>query len=656
MSKNIKKTTIIILFLILSLLLFKQLLTINKSNGYLPIDDGVVDLTELNLSDDKVYQLEGEWQNSDNETYQIKIISSERKRLGIMLSDLYPVYRLWVNGKVVSSNGSMSESRRTFVPSYKHKILELEENLFCEKDGLYELELVLETITVENITPNFKRFILGKTKALQASNGIMIGLNLFAIGGYLTLILFSFSLYWGGKKENYLFYFALINFASLIKSLVNPHPNLLMQTINMGYFFMKRIDAATAILNTILLFILYCKVYPGLVSTRIYKTLIAVTMAVLLGVLTLKYSYAYWMAVLYFIIGFLIVALLCLYMNIRAILQNYKGAYLLLAGLLIYILSSIFTIFTALKIFPYGIINLYVNPAQYGSLIFVMLFSVVIAVKYAQRFAEADRLSSELKFINENLARIIEDKTKELKNFNKKLTNAYKRIIKIQRDKRMLLINVSHDLRTPITVIMGYVKSLREGMVEDDKTKDEFLERISIKTQYLNKLINDMFLLSRLEDNQVSFYKNGADINDFLRQIVDAMKLKMEEKGIKLIMKLDDTLDYLVEIDKLRMNQVVINILNNAIKYTEKGGIIEVGTERKKEGKVLIYIKDNGRGIADKDLAKIFKRYYKDKNRANDDESTGLGLCIAKEIVEKHHGKIWVESRLDEGAKFCILL
>jgi signal transduction histidine kinase len=203
---------------------------------------------------------------------------------------------------------------------------------------------------------------------------------------------------------------------------------------------------------------------------------------------------------------------------------------------------------------------------------------------------------------------------------------------------------------------MGYVKSLQDGLAEDEITKNEFLERISRKTRYLNKLINDMFLLGRLEDNKVMLYKTKTDINAFLKQLAESMKIKTEEKEITLSVKLDENIDYKVDIDQHRMNQVIINLLNNAINYTARGGQIEVGTEKMYDEQVLIFFRDNGSGIDIKDIPNIFNRYYKDKKKENDDEATGLGLCIAKEIVEKHHGRIWVESTLGEGSIFYILL
>lgn len=223
-------------------------------------------------------------------------------------------------------------------------------------------------------------------------------------------------------------------------------------------------------------------------------------------------------------------------------------------------------------------------------------------------------------------------------------------------DKARLMTNISHDLRTPVTVILGYADAIIEGEVKSKDDIEKYICRIQFRTRHLNILINDFFLLSKLEDNKLTFTKRVVDINELILNIVENMEINFLAKNIRIQMNLDKNIQSNKLIDIYRMNQAIENIISNAIKYVQNGGEIKIGTRLCKENKVEIYIQDNGCGIEKEDLPYIFDRYYKIVKKGQKEESTGLGLCIAKEIVEKHDGQIWVESESNKGSRFYILL
>lgn len=236
------------------------------------------------------------------------------------------------------------------------------------------------------------------------------------------------------------------------------------------------------------------------------------------------------------------------------------------------------------------------------------------------------------------------------------LVIAKKRAETANNEKIRLMTNISHDLRTPITVILGYADAIVDEEVKEKKDIERYIKRIKKKTQYLNTLINDFFLLARLEDNQLTFKKQEVNINDFIENILDNMEIKFLAKDINIKINLDKNINFKKEIDPDRMYQALQNIINNAIKFVEYGGEIIVGTKLGEDNKVKIYVQDDGCGILEKDISHIFERYYKVVHKEQKEESTGLGLCIAKEIIEKHEGQIWVESEPNEGSKFYIVL
>ncbi|MFZ7103290.1 MAG: ATP-binding protein [Peptococcaceae bacterium] len=235
-----------------------------------------------------------------------------------------------------------------------------------------------------------------------------------------------------------------------------------------------------------------------------------------------------------------------------------------------------------------------------------------------------------------------------------KLAKAKGEAEEANRDKTRLMANISHDLRTPITVSMGYLEAILDSGVRSAETEAVYIRRTYTKLKYLSELIDDFFFISRLEDKKVSFNKEDVNINYILRDVIELVELKAKSKNIELISNIDNTADIIKRIDKLKFRRAMENILLNGIKYSDENGKIEIGIVSLEDKKIKISIKDSGRGIHAEDLPHIFERYYKGRNSQKD--SSGLGLYITKEVIEKHNGKIWVESRLNQGSTFFIIL
>lgn len=227
-----------------------------------------------------------------------------------------------------------------------------------------------------------------------------------------------------------------------------------------------------------------------------------------------------------------------------------------------------------------------------------------------------------------------------------------KRLEKIRTE---FLANVSHELRTPIFTIQGYIETLLNGAVNDSKVNVSFLEKANQHTINLSSLLNDLIDISMIESGEMRMSYRYFDINPYLEQIVNELKPMSIEKGIDLILhrSADDNLQLFGDKNKLR--QVFVNLIQNAIKYTEKGSVEIYIEEEKKFG--LIRVKDTGIGIPEEDINRIFERFYRvDKARSRAVGGTGLGLAIVKHIIEAHGSKIEVKSKLNEGSEFSFRL
>lgn len=217
-------------------------------------------------------------------------------------------------------------------------------------------------------------------------------------------------------------------------------------------------------------------------------------------------------------------------------------------------------------------------------------------------------------------------------------------------NRKTLIANISHDLKTPITSIMGYVEGIQEGVANSPEKLNKYIDIIYHNANYTNRLIDDLFLFSKLDIQQVEFDFVETPMKAYMNDLMTEKKIELEENGHEI--KYHDELSREKElfIDRKRIHQVIINIINNAIKYSDKDKIAIECVLSEIDSGIKISIKDNGPGIDDEKLDSIFHRFYRiDESRNKDIGGTGLGLAIAKELVKAHNGSIWCESSSGEG-------
>lgn len=210
-----------------------------------------------------------------------------------------------------------------------------------------------------------------------------------------------------------------------------------------------------------------------------------------------------------------------------------------------------------------------------------------------------------------------------------------------EKNKDMLIANVSHDLRTPLTSIIGYVKLVKEKYKEKDETS-KYIDIIDDKAHRLEELINDLFEYTNLTSCEISLQKMEVSLNEFIRQIVAGMMLLCSQNNLNISLVAPDEELY-VNIDPVKMVRVFENIIFNAIKYSNKPGNINIRIFKPEYG-AIVSIENEGKTIKNEDLSKVFERFYRtDEARNSQTGGSGLGLSIAKSIVDLHNGKIWTE-------------
>ena len=227
-----------------------------------------------------------------------------------------------------------------------------------------------------------------------------------------------------------------------------------------------------------------------------------------------------------------------------------------------------------------------------------------------------------------------------------------KRLEEIRKD---FVANVSHELRTPISSIKGYAETLLDGKVDNEDTVKEFLSIIYQDSNRLANLIDDLLDLSKIESGKMKLEFEPLEILPIVNRCVNVLGKSAKDKSLSV--KLDIPTNLLKILgDHKRLSQVFLNLLDNAIKYTPEGGSITVNATSK-EKIVQVDISDTGIGISEKDLPRIFERFYRvDKARSRDLGGTGLGLSIVKHIIQAHNGQVWVQSTLGQGSTFSFTI
>jgi two-component system phosphate regulon sensor histidine kinase PhoR len=227
--------------------------------------------------------------------------------------------------------------------------------------------------------------------------------------------------------------------------------------------------------------------------------------------------------------------------------------------------------------------------------------------------------------------------------------------MRVEAIKKDFVANVSHELRTPLANIKGYSETLLdEGLGESDNSK-EFLRIIDKHATRMSRLIDDLLILSRLESRQISVERAPIDIDELIGFSVSGFSKQARDKGIELSCDVVENLPSALG-DRDRLEQVMVNLLDNAIKYTPSGGKVSVAAYME-SGAIRIDVADTGIGIPVKDLPRIFERFYRvDKARSRELGGTGLGLAIVKHIIQGHGTRVWVESDFGKGSRFSFAL
>lgn len=259
---------------------------------------------------------------------------------------------------------------------------------------------------------------------------------------------------------------------------------------------------------------------------------------------------------------------------------------------------------------------------------------------------ERNSITTDVESLAKSVQEFVEDKTEEIASLT-------------ERDsfRRDFLGNVAHELKTPLFTVQGYILTLIEGAADNKKIREKYLDRANKGVERLTSIVKDLDMIAKLETDGMKMNLETFDILDLIQNVFDLFEMKAKMRDITL--KFDKIYEFPLPVnaDVERIEQVLINLIVNSIKYGKIGGVTTVSVENYSENKFAIKIADNGEGIKQEHIPRLFERFYRvDRSRSREQGGSGLGLSIVKHIIEAHNETILLKSKYGEGTEFSFTL
>ena len=340
---------------------------------------------------------------------------------------------------------------------------------------------------------------------------------------------------------------------------------------------------------------------------------------------------------------------------------NFKKSYKFAIKSSIYI-----SLFVAALLFLFNYFLIHTNYFYLLIIVFfVLLFSFLVLQFRVEKFIyrrvkkiyDDVSLLENSSFKNEPITTDFKTLSQEVQKFarDKKLEIE---TLKIREEyRREFLGNVSHELKTPLFTVQGYLSTLLDGAMHDKNIQEKYLQRAEKGVERLIYIVKDLDLITKLEIGEIHLEKTEFDIVNLIHNVFELLEMKAAKKDISLTFDTKYSEPILVYADQEKIQQVVTNLVVNSIKYGKKRGTTEVGIENLVNNKIIVRITDNGEGIEKKHISRLFERFYRvDKSGARSEGGSGLGLAIVKHIIEGHNEKIYIESEFGVGSEFSFTL
>lgn len=562
--------------------------------------------------------------------------AAARKALGIR--DIQSGYRIYVNGQLYGAGGILGDSPGPPEAAIYPSII-----AFPVAEGNNEIIVQVSNSTYQR-GGLLSSFSFGKPLDIYHYRETGLVWRISIMAALATLGIYHLALFWMRKKD----------YMSLVTSITCLLMSVRIMVLNEGILTFLAPSMAP-LWSRLAYFTLYAGIpfmlatiqllYPREMSRRVTVAVWFFCGVLALSVLVLPVR-LYTCTFIPFLVFLLLVLGYCLIVLAFAVARSRTGAWINTL--------CVFVMFAAVTndiLFEQGWIQS-VNLTPISVFLFAFAETLVIAHRYSKAYVDVEKVSGELTQLNQQLEGKIRERTEALEITNAHLVYANEHLHQMEISRRELIANVTHELGTPMTSVQGYMKALLDGVIQPEK---QYIQLLYDKIQMADRLVQDLFDLTKLEEGQTTFHMMDIIVDDLFDEYFSSFQWDVESQGIHFLLQKPEAAHDRVpiaRIDPIRIHQVITNLVHNALHYTEEGGTIAIRGEYGRD-RLMIQVADTGKGIDPQLLPHIFDRFVKGSSpKRSAKDGSGLGLAIARQIVMHHGGILTVHSEYGKGSTF----
>ncbi|MED4599837.1 sensor histidine kinase [Paenibacillus validus] len=586
-------------------------------------------------------------------TYRLRVLLPEPEQaqeLALDIPTINTAYRLWINGRMTAAAGQVGTNAETSRPEFVPQ-------LTIADRFASELDIVVQISNYDHQKGGIRQPIkLGLFQSVSREKELSAGFDTLLIGSLLIMGLYHLGLFAVRTKELSTLYFGI--FCLLFSLRMMLLGEIVMTKLFPGFSWELELvlEYMTAALSLPVFILFFANLYPSESSRTVNMVFCVALLAysgVLLALPPFLFTSALWVLQLLVVLG------ICYILSTvtLAFIRRREGGSLLLFSCFILAAAIINDM-----MYAHEWVKTTERMSAFGLLVFIFSQSLLLSMKLSRAYVNEEKLSAALTEMNSGLYEKIKERTGDLEQAYEALVLTNGELSRMVTSRSHLISNISHDLGTPLTTIQGYLEAILDGLVDTEEQRERYLRIIHSKVIGMDRLIEDLFQLSQLEARQVEFKKQPLTTERLIERLYQRYELDARNADIHYTLSIRGEAAQAgtfstVNVDVERLHQVFGNLVANAIKFTPSGGMIQVdmidnGAEMK------VRVLDTGEGIGEDDLPYVFDRFYtSNKSRNSVTGGKGLGLSIAREIVEVHGGRIWIEhTAKGQGTIICFSL
>lgn len=589
----------------------------------------------------------------------VKLGEQDRnERLALRLPTIFHSYKLWVNGELLAEVGTVGPNKSSVQPQLATKLVFFQP----ESD---RVELVMQVANFHHMRGGITKSIeLGGSDALTVRTHLKIAAEVFITASLLVIGAYHLLLFGLRRKDRAPFYFGLFTALFGIRSLLVGEHLLTQLWPACPWGLQFKMEYLILCCSGYIITMYFDCIFPNYVS-RWFRLGTRIVTAACCIVVVATPATLYTRMLL--VIGVIVVTHMMYLMAglVHSAARRKEGA-------LLFLLVSVVALVTVINDFLYyNEWSPIANTSPLGLLVFTIAQMMLLSSRFTRTATNEERIARELQVandklteINANLERTVQERTQALSAAHDDLRASYDRLLHSEQGRKKLLAYITHDLRMPLSSMLGYVEAVQDSVKPE--RNERYLKYIRDNTIRINRMIEELSFLSHLETGQVSYRMEPVPVIPFLRGFYEQYELVVRDAGLAFLLDIGEAEDRrlhlpVVEMDALRVEQALFNLVSNAMKYTSRGGLVRIALavdEGEHTRSAIISVQDSGTGIPQDQLEQIFDRNYRVDRPGADNgvEGSGLGLAICREIVQAHGGTVRAESDGKTGSIFYVSL